>query len=245
MSKKAFKITRRRDGVFLTDETSTTRVADPIRVRSIGTRWSDKVTLVEIRFKTIHGDYRSEMFEFSYLQPERRTEIKVRVGDQGYRWPEDRAVSNELLRQLAAKQPKCRFFLVSAPGWYETEFVLPGVVFSSRKPKTDYRIDPGSDAHIGPFVCAKGSLKGWQETVAKPAKKSSCLGVAIAASFRGSSASTNEHGFVRDQLVQHHVGRQDSHALYCSVRGRSDRPWWFARMGKLRTRNGGSGPRSS
>ena len=96
MKRTAFTITRTRDGVFLTEETSDgdkcTRVADPIKVRSIGTRLADKVTLVEIRFKTIHGDYRSEMFPFSYLQRERWGEIKVRVGDQGYKWPEDQNV---------------------------------------------------------------------------------------------------------------------------------------------------------
>jgi hypothetical protein len=32
-------------------------------------------------------------------------------------------------------------------------------------------------------VCGKGSLEGWQEAVAKPARKSSCLRVAIAAAF--------------------------------------------------------------
>jgi hypothetical protein len=67
MRKTAFTITRKSDGVFLTVGDKCTRVADPIRLRSIGTRLSDKVTMVEIRFKTIHGDYRSEMFEFSYL----------------------------------------------------------------------------------------------------------------------------------------------------------------------------------
>jgi hypothetical protein len=70
MRKIAFTITPTRDGVFLTQATPSgnnrTRVADPIRVRSIGTRLTDKVTLVEIKFKTIHGDYQSEMFEFSY-----------------------------------------------------------------------------------------------------------------------------------------------------------------------------------
>jgi hypothetical protein len=187
MKRTEFKITRTCDGVFLTERTSDgenrTRVADPIRVRSIGTRLTDKVTLVEIRFKTMHGDYRSEMFEFSCLQRKRWDKIMVRVGDQGYRWPEDQNVSNELLAQLAAKQPKRRFFLVSAPGWHQAEFVLPGKVFSPPGSKTDYRIDPDSDAHIGAFVCGKGSLEGWQETVAKPARKSSCLRVAIAAAF--------------------------------------------------------------
>jgi hypothetical protein len=187
MRKKAFTITCTGDGVFLAQATpngdNRIRVADPISVRSIGTRFSDKVTLAEIRFKTIHGDYRSELFEFSCLQPEKRAEIKVRVGDQGYRWPEDRDVSGEILRQLAAEHPKRRFVLVSAPGWYESEFVLPGTVFSPPKLGTDFRIDSTSDAHIGAFTCGKGSLKGWQEAVAKPARMSSCLRVAIAAVF--------------------------------------------------------------
>jgi hypothetical protein len=52
------------------------------------------------------------------------------VGDQGYEWPEDQILSNEILRQLAAEHPKRRFFLVSAPGWYGSELVLPGKVFS-------------------------------------------------------------------------------------------------------------------
>jgi hypothetical protein len=126
MKRTAFTITRKRAGVLLTKRTANgdkcTRVADPIKVRSIGTRLADKVTLVEIKFKTIDGDARSETFPFSYLHRERWDKIKVRVGDQGYVWPGDRKVSNEILRQLAAEQPKRRFFLVSAPGWYEVEF---------------------------------------------------------------------------------------------------------------------------
>ena len=183
MKRTAFTITRQPDGVFLTAGDKCTRVADPIKVRSIGTRLADKVILVEIKFKTIDGDARSETFPFSYLHRERWDKIKVRVGDQGYVWPEDRNVSNEILRQLAAEQPKRRFVQVSAPGWYQSEFVLPGKVFGPPGSGTDYRIDPDSDAHVGAFVCGKGSLEGWQETVAKPARKSSCLRVAIAAAF--------------------------------------------------------------
>jgi Domain of unknown function (DUF927) len=183
MKKTAFTITRNDDGIFLTAGDKCTRVAAPIEVRSIGTRLADKVMLVEIKFKAIEGDIRSETFPFSYLHRERWDKIKVRVGDQGYVWPEDRNVSNEILRQLAGEQPKRRFVRVSAPGWYQAEFVLPGKVFSPPWTGTDYRIDPDSDAHVGTFVCGKGSLAGWQETVAKPARKSSCLRVAIAAAF--------------------------------------------------------------
>jgi Domain of unknown function (DUF927) len=186
VKKDVCSVALKSDGVFLTRATAsgteTTRVADPIEVRAIGTRWSDKVTLAEIRFKTIHGEYRSEIFEFSYLQPERWREIKVRVGDPGYRWPTDRLVSTEILRQLATAEPRRRFSVVSAPGWYDSEFVLPGKVFSPPGRETDFRIDRESDAYIGAFLC-KGSLKGWQRSVAKPARKSSCLRVAIAAAL--------------------------------------------------------------
>jgi uncharacterized protein (DUF927 family) len=139
--------------------------------------------LVEIEFKTVDGEYRSKMFEFFYLQPERRREIKIQLGDEGYRWPQDTHFSNEIVKQLAATDPKRRFILVSAPGWYKSEFVLPDKVFSPLGRGTDFRIDPDADGHLGAFVCGDGSLEGWQRTVAKPARKLSCLRVAIAAAF--------------------------------------------------------------
>jgi uncharacterized protein (DUF927 family) len=187
LEKKTFNITGTKDGVFMIKTTEdgggSTRVADPIEIRSIGKRQSDQTTFVEIRFKTIRGEYLTEMLEFSYLQPERRRDIKIRVGDKGYRWPQDSRVSNEIVKHLAAKEPKQRFILVSAPGWYESEFVLPDKVFSPPGRRTDFRIDPDAGAHVGAFVSGPGSLKGWQEKVAKAAKKSSCLRVAIAAAL--------------------------------------------------------------
>jgi hypothetical protein len=242
MKRSEFTITCKRDGVFLTVGDKCIRVADPIRVRSIGTRLADKVTLFEIKFETIDGDTRSETFPFSYLHRERWDKIKVRVGDQGYVWPEDRHVSDEILRQLAAERPKRRFVQVSAPGWYQPAFVLPGKVYGPPGSGTDYRIDPDSDAHVGAFACGKGSVEGWQEAVAKPARKSSCLRVAIAAAF--AAPLLGPMAILRDQLVQRDVGWQDSHALYRGVCSRSDRPRWFARMGRLGARNGGSSPRS-
>jgi uncharacterized protein (DUF927 family) len=176
-----------RAGVFVIKRTAggdkRRQVAAPIKVRSIGTRLSDRTTLVEIGFKTVDGDYCLEMLEFSYLQPGRRNQIKIRLGDKGYKWPQDARVSNEIIKQLAATDPKRRFKLVSAPGWYESEFVLPDKVFSPPERGTDFRIDPNADAHLGAFVRGNGSLKDWKRTVAKPATKSSCMRVAIGAAF--------------------------------------------------------------
>jgi hypothetical protein len=65
VEKKTFNITSTTDGVFMTknaeDGGGSTRVADPIEIRSIGKRLSDQTTFVEIRFKTIRGDYLTEM----------------------------------------------------------------------------------------------------------------------------------------------------------------------------------------
>jgi hypothetical protein len=178
-------ITTTRDGVFLTEhgDDKSTRVADPIKVRSIGIRRSDKTAFFEIRFKTYRGDYLSEMLEFSYLQPERRRDIKIWLGDKGYRWPQDSCVSNEIVKHLASEEPKRRFVLVAAPGWYDSEFVLPDEVFSPPAHRTDFRIDLDAVGHLGAFRRGTGSLKGWRQTVARPARKSSCLRVAIAAAF--------------------------------------------------------------
>ena len=96
MRKTAFKITRKRDGVFLTEETSDgnnrTRVSDPIRVRSIGIRLADKVTFVEIRFKTIHGDRQSKTFPFSYLQRKRWGDLQFELAIRATSGPKTRVL---------------------------------------------------------------------------------------------------------------------------------------------------------
>jgi hypothetical protein len=192
MRSKSRKITCTKRGVFMTADSrhwiGRRRVAGPIRLRSIGRRYSDGATLVEIRFKTIHGNYQSELFEYSYLQPERWKDIKIRLGDQGYRWPDDPKVSTGILKELTSVHPQPTFVLASAPGWYGEDFVLPDEVFSANDKKIDIRIDPESDGHIGVFALGDGSLTGWQETVGIPARKSSCMRVAIAAPFAAPAA---------------------------------------------------------
>ena len=67
------EITLSKEGVFLGDGV---RVAEPIKIKAIGKRQADKKTLVEIEFKTVDGECCSKSLEFSYLQPERRREIR-------------------------------------------------------------------------------------------------------------------------------------------------------------------------
>ena len=86
-----------------------------------------------------------------------------------------------LLDQIANSMPKERFRMVSAPGWYDSAFVIPRQVFARGNNEPEIYVDPNSDGHVGAFVLGEGSLKDWQELVAKPSCESSCLRLSIAA----------------------------------------------------------------
>jgi uncharacterized protein (DUF927 family) len=164
-------------------DTKRKKIAGRIRLRAIGKRESDGVTFAQITFRTMHGDYRSEFFAKSNLLPKNRHEIINKLADLGYEWPEDEDLARLILKEVANTLPKRQFRMVSAPGWYDSAFVIPGQVFASGNKKPEIYIDPKSDAHVGAFVLGEGSLKDWQELVAKPSRQSSRLRLSIAAAL--------------------------------------------------------------
>jgi putative DNA primase/helicase len=119
----------------------------------------------------------------SNLLPKNRDEIKNKLADLGYEWPEDGDLTSSILQKVATARPSREFLMVGAPGWYEPAFVIPGKVFASGNNKPEIYIDPNSDAHVGAFVLGEGSLKDWQELVAKPSRQSSRLRLSIAAAL--------------------------------------------------------------
>ena len=131
----------------------------------------------------MHGGYRTEFFDWSNLLPEGRHEIKRRLADLGYEWPENDKLSKAILRTIAKSRPTKQFKLVRAPGWYESVFVIPGKVFSPYDDKTEVYIDSNTDAHVGAFVLGEGSLADWKKYVAKPSRKSTRLRLSIAAAL--------------------------------------------------------------
>ena len=180
--KKTIELTAR--GVFQINitpagETVRKKIGAPIRLRAIGKK-EDGATLAQIRFRTMHGDFRSEFFAMSYLLPKNRDEIENKLADLGYEWPEDQDLARLILKEVANTRPKREFRMVGAPGWYEPAFVIPGKVFAGGNNKPEIYIDPNSDAHVGAFVLGEGSLKDWQELVAKPSRQSSRLRLSIA-----------------------------------------------------------------
>ena len=60
---------------------------------------------------------------------------------------------------------------------------FPRQVFARDDAKTEIYLDSKTDAHLGAFVLGEGSLKDWQELVAKPSRKSSRLRLSIAAAL--------------------------------------------------------------
>lgn len=177
------KLTKR--GVFVVDrETAAKRkVAAPIRVRALGKRSRDNVTFAEIRFCTMHGTAHSEFFEFSKLLSENRHQIKAKLADLGYDWPDDAELSRAILAAVIKDRPKRRFRFVDAPGWYDAAFVVPGQAFRSGNDSTAIYIDPETDAHVGPFTVGEGSLRDWKDHVAAPSRKSSRLRLSVAAAL--------------------------------------------------------------
>ena len=184
--KTTVELTRR--GVFqvrttTAGETKRRKIARPIRLRAIGKRESDGATFAQIRFRTMHGDYRSEFFAMSNLLPKNRLEIKSKLADLGYEWPENEGLSGAILHMVANTRPEREFRIVSAPGSYDSAFVIPDQVFASGNKKLEIYIDPKTDAHVGAFILGEGSLKDWQEFVAKPSRQSSRLRLSIAAAL--------------------------------------------------------------
>ena len=185
--KTNIKLTKR--GVFQisttpSGDTERKKIARLIRLRAVGKK-DDGITLAQIRFRTMHGDYRWEFFAWSKLLPHNRHEIQNKLAELGYQWPEDEVLTRAILAEVASARPKREFQIVSAPGWYNSNsvFVIPGQVFARGNEKPEIYIDPQTDAHLGAFVLGEGTLRDWQEFVAKPARQSSRLRLAIAAAL--------------------------------------------------------------
>ncbi len=183
----AIKIKLKRKGVFKRTKgtggkTKWKKVAPRIQLRAIGTRPVDGTHFAEIRFQPKKGKVRSEYLALSYLLPRKRNLLQERLADLGYAWPLDNDDADAIWFALAtsAEQPKKEFIWVDAPGWYSDSFVLPDRFFSSDASVIPVLIDPHSKVHVGAFICGKGSLHGWKQSVGKLAPKSSPLRVSIA-----------------------------------------------------------------
>ena len=158
-------------------------VAPPIGLFARGKRLSDGGYIAQFRFREMTGADKSIYVEWALTLPERKRELKSILATAGYSWPRDKALSDAIWAALVDTKPERRFIFVNAPGWYGSGFALPGKYFCSDKTAEPVKIDPNSIEHVGSFTTGEGSLRDWQEYVAKPARKSSALCVSISAAF--------------------------------------------------------------
>ena len=157
--------------------------APPIRLFARGQRLSDGSYIARFRFREMNGADKSVYVEWALTLPERKRELKSTLATAGYNWPRDKKLSDAIWAALVDSNPERRFVFVNAPGWYGPGFALPGKYFCHDKTADPVKIDPNSIEHVGLFTTGDGSLRDWQQRVAKPARKSSPLCVSISAAL--------------------------------------------------------------
>jgi hypothetical protein len=178
------KIRLTKRGVLqLSPDGEETVVAPGIRLFAMGQRLSDGGYIARFRFREMNGGDKSVYVEWALTLPERKRELKSILATAGYNWPRDKVLSDAIWVALVDTNPHRRFTFVNAPGWYVPGFALPGKYFCADKAADPVKIDPNSIEHVGSFTTGEGSLRDWQQYVAKPARKSSPMCVSISAAF--------------------------------------------------------------
>jgi hypothetical protein len=165
--------------VFLVTSSGEQRIAAPISFHAIGERL-DRTKVVEIRFVNCDGKKLSEQFDMAAINPRNLSTIADALGNKGYLWPTHGASAVEILKVVVAKIPSRRFTLVGAPGWYED------TILTSRRQYgkgNRFVLDPNAGANVARMTLGQGSIEDWQATVARTAKKSSCLRLMVGSAF--------------------------------------------------------------
>lgn len=182
MKKSDDRIKRTKSGVFLVSGNGRRRIAAPIRFKAIGHRVSGnkKIAMAEIAFVTRKSAKVSEFFDMSATTPRNRNRVIDALADADYRWPTESKMPERLIEDVLANEPDRSFTMVGAPGWYED------AILTSRRQYgkgSRFVLDPNAGANVAKLTLGKGSLEGWQATVAQTARKSSRLRLMVGAAF--------------------------------------------------------------
>ncbi len=90
----------------------------------------------------------------------------------------------ELLRYLADFRPKARMIAVTSTGWFHDVFVLPNQIIGE-SPGERIVLQPPTYHAAADAIYAKGTLKEWQEHIARPAARNPLLRFALSSAFAG------------------------------------------------------------
>jgi len=180
-----------KDGTFWEVNTKngvkTIKIAEKIYVRAYGIRVADQTHVAQLRFQIRGGGFRSQFVNCDQLVWTKRPELISTLALAGFIWPPDRKEIDAIVRALLAQKPKRQFVMVSTPGWYGEDYILPDEVISKTEKTLEVFLDPNTDAQLGAYLVGAGSLKLWKEKVARPCQTSSrlrlCVAAALAAPF--------------------------------------------------------------
>jgi hypothetical protein len=164
----------------LVEGDSRRKVAAPINIWAVFTHQSDGTSGAEIRFTNVYNERVTEKFRFSDFLPRDRHSIVERLANRNYIWPTDTRLIYQIIDVLKSNRPDRRYTIVSAPGWYDGDYVTKDWQVGDTK---RYKIDKDSGANLAAFRTGTGSLTGWKKTVAKVGIHSSVLRLSLAAAF--------------------------------------------------------------
>jgi putative DNA primase/helicase len=173
----------KRSGVWRVDGQHSEKVAEPIRVRALGTRVvkGKEVHCRELRFKTRNGVYRKEILDESEFLG--NSDLVGTLADAGYIWPQEQQLRKAIIAKLQKSRPTLSFRAVEESGWHGNDFLLPGRRWRAPGSERIVILDPQAANDLAPFILGPGSLKGWRKQVARPARQSTRLMCAISLAF--------------------------------------------------------------
>src|ERR1700730_1477349 len=153
-----------KDGTFRKVDTrtgvKTVKIAERIYVRAYGVRVADQTHVAQLRFQIRGGGFRNAFINCDQLVWTKRSELVGTLALAGFVWRADRKETDGLVRALVNQSPKRKFVMVSTPGWYQKDYILPDEVISKTENKLlEVFLDPNTDAQLGAYLVGRGSLK--------------------------------------------------------------------------------------
>jgi hypothetical protein len=138
---------------------------------------------------TVDGDRRLMALKRSALlgQAQTRRGLVNELTDRGLMWPgdpKDDKPKLEVLEKLVKEaQTAPQLIIAELPGWYGNLFILPDREYGPDDAATKIVFVPAESVHIGEYVVVGPGIARWRKKVARVARHSSRVRLAIAAAF--------------------------------------------------------------
>ncbi len=200
----------KRNGIFLKyGRRDLQRIGDPIHVWALGKGLQDGLAYTMLELRDRDEQWRDTVVRSSLLTASTK-EFKEHLTDVcNYRLPL-RQYTGMVIDALAAENPEERIDITAVPGWHGRSFLHPRKVIKPKGDESDCQFTDDPNVLLGEFLC-KGTLKQWQQHVARHCRLSSRLRLAIGVPF----AATVLRRLRIDTFGCHLVGTTSSGKTFC------------------------------